>query len=239
MDKKRSIIKKPDRGSFLLDHNSECSSIKNNYLKCLKEHNNDHVSCREFSKEYFICRMDKNLLEKQSLSDLGFSENELNQESRIKNFKDVYSYNMYNEKLENLAMDKLSNKRDLLSKETHTTGNFKEVEKNEANVKHTNGDNFLLLHVINKQIIEQSVIPGVKEKNDEKNGEKNGKQNDKQNGGKVGWKNDKKIDETKIAVRRKEEDGYLAGKEYLKVLLEKKRKKSSVFINNVFKNSNI
>ncbi|SBT43977.1 hypothetical protein POVWA2_048000 [Plasmodium ovale wallikeri] len=234
MDKKRSIIKKPDRGSFLLDHNSECTSIKNNYLKCLKEHSNDHVSCREFSKEYFICRMDKNLLEKQSLSDLGFSENELNQESRIKKFKDVYSYNMYNEKLENLEMDKLSNKRDLLSKKAHTKVNFKEVAKDEANVKLTSGDNFLLLHAIDKQITEQSVIPGVTEKNDEKNGEKNGK-NGKQNG----LKNDEKIDETKIAVRRKEEDGYLAGKEYLKVLLEKKRNKSSVFINNVFKNSNI
>uniref|UniRef100_A0A8C9HIU1 CHCH domain-containing protein n=1 Tax=Piliocolobus tephrosceles TaxID=591936 RepID=A0A8C9HIU1_9PRIM len=98
MDKKRSIVKKPDRGSFLLDHNSECTSIKNKYLKCLKKHNNDHLSCRNYSKEYFICRMDKNLLERQDLNELGFKENELDQDSRIKNFKDVYSYNI---KMEN------------------------------------------------------------------------------------------------------------------------------------------
>ncbi|KAI4835552.1 cytochrome c oxidase assembly protein COX19 [Plasmodium brasilianum] len=202
MDKKRIIVKKPERGSFLLDHNSECTSIKNNYLKCLKEHNNDHISCREYSKEYFICRMDRNLLEKQSLNDLGFSENEINHESRLKYFKDVYSYNTYNEKTENLSKEKLSNENNINKNETYITGIFKQNNnRKEEDVKETNEVEFLLLDSINKNISEENLNSEVSERNEEK----------------------------KIAIKRKEEIGYLAGKEYIKVLLDKKKKKDLLF----------
>ncbi|CAA9990057.1 cytochrome c oxidase assembly protein COX19, putative [Plasmodium knowlesi strain H] len=210
MDKKRSIVKKPDRGSFLLDHNSECTSIKNDYLKCLKEHNNDHVSCREYSKEYFICRMDRNLLEKQSLNDLGFSENEINHESRIKHFKDVYSYNMYNETMENFPKGWTPKRTDIesgaITKEEKFT---QEKRDNNADMKIAVGDDFLLLNLRNDKEGEQNLNGKVFEITQEK----------------------------KIAVKRKEEEGYLAGKEYIKTLVQKK-KKHPLFSYNIFKNSN-
>ncbi|CRG95986.1 cytochrome c oxidase assembly protein, putative [Plasmodium gallinaceum] len=209
MDKKRSLVKKPDRGSFLLDHNNECTSIKNKYLKCLKENYNDHVSCREYSKQYFTCRMDNNLLEKQSLNNLGFSENEVNHESRIKNFKDVYSYNTYNEKMEELSMNKLNNKNNTPIIETFPSKEVKQNNnKNSVDTKKVKKKEFLLLNINNKN---------EREKN-------------------LNSESAEKIEEKKITIKRKEADGYLAGKEYIKALSKKKKK--SFFLNNIFKNNN-
>ncbi|SCO74596.1 cytochrome c oxidase assembly protein COX19, putative [Plasmodium vivax] len=210
MDKKRSIVKKPERGSFLLDHNSECTPIKNYYLKCLKEHNNDHVSCREYSKEYFICRMDKNLLERQSLNDLGFSENETNHESRIKHFKDVYSYNVYNETMESFPKGRALKRTDTASGAVFVEEKLTQGKRdNKADMKPARGDDFLLLNLRNDKEGEQKINGKVFEITQEK----------------------------KIAVKRKEEEGYLAGKEYIKTLVEKK-KRHPLFSYNIFKSSN-
>ncbi|GAW82753.1 cytochrome c oxidase assembly protein COX19 [Plasmodium gonderi] len=209
MDKKRNIVKKPDRGSFLLDHNNECTSIKNNYLKCLKEHKNDHVSCREYSKEYFICRMDKNLLERQSLKDLGFSENEINCESRIKQYKDVYSYNMYNEEMENL-----SRKEEKFKINDASSSNVPIQEK------------FTPREMEDKGYMRQPCTEGLLLLNS------HGKKEETEN---LNEKMFEIAQEKKIAVKRKEEEGYLAGKEYIKTLAERKKRRS-LFSYNIFKN---
>ncbi|CXI14912.1 cytochrome c oxidase assembly protein COX19, putative [Plasmodium berghei] len=209
MDIKRSIVKKPDRGSFPLDHSNECTSIKNNYLKCLKEHKNDHISCKKYSKEYFMCRIDNNLLEKQDLSNLGFYENELNNESRLKNFKNVYSYNAYKEKMEaSKEKNKMKEYNDIkFDKKKNDIYHAKEIEnKNEITRKDSNG--FLNLQTIKNDVSDNN---NIKENMPMEMNEK-------------------------IAIKRKEESGYLAGKEYLKVLLEKKKKKS--FLSSIFKSNN-
>ncbi|CRH03651.1 cytochrome c oxidase assembly protein COX19, putative [Plasmodium relictum] len=208
MDKKRSLVKKPDRGSFPLDHNNECTSIKNRYLKCLKENNNDHVSCREYSKQYFICRMDNNLLEKQSLNNLGFFENEINHESRIKYFKDVYSYNTYNEKMEQISRNRSNNKNNTPVIETFTLEKIKQGNnKKLMDTKQIKKEEFLLLNINNKKEIEENLNSD----------------------------NIERIEEKKIAIKRKEAYGYLAGKEYIKTLSQKKK---TSFLNNLFKNNN-
>ena len=43
-------LRPPDKGSFPLDHFNECSDFKAEYVKCLKEHNYDNMSCRYLSK---------------------------------------------------------------------------------------------------------------------------------------------------------------------------------------------
>ncbi|CAJ1415851.1 unnamed protein product [Effrenium voratum] len=44
------------------------------YLRCLKENKHDNMSCRYLSKQYLQCRMDKNLMTKEPMSQLGFTE---------------------------------------------------------------------------------------------------------------------------------------------------------------------
>ncbi|SOV16157.1 cytochrome c oxidase assembly protein COX19, putative [Plasmodium gaboni] len=217
MDIKRQLVKKPDRGSFLLDHNNECTSMKEKYLKCLKENNNDHICCRDHSKEYFICRMDNNLLERQSLNDLGFIENDEKNESRIKNFKDVYSYNVYNENMERISRNThdniksnnlLLNENNMLSK-LNEHDHIKFVDINDKN----DSNDFILLDIINKENANKKINT-------------------------CNLKNSEINEEKKIAIRRKEAEGYLAGKEYIKTLLEKKKKKTFSFLNEIFKSNN-
>ncbi|KAH9865325.1 Cytochrome c oxidase assembly protein cox19 [Plenodomus biglobosus] len=65
----------PERGSFPLDHDGECKSIMLSYLRCIKSHRgtNDPV-CRELSKSYLSCRMDRNLMAPDSFRNLGFGD---------------------------------------------------------------------------------------------------------------------------------------------------------------------
>ncbi|CAE7459885.1 COX19 [Symbiodinium sp. CCMP2456] len=67
----------PDKGSFPLDHFSECSKLKDEYLQCLKQHSHDNMSCRYLSKRYLQCRMDKNLMTKEPMERLGFTEEDV------------------------------------------------------------------------------------------------------------------------------------------------------------------
>ena len=66
----------PDKGSFPLDHFHECRPIHDKYLRCLKANKNDNMSCRETSKEYMQCRMDRNLMAKEEMDNLGFHQND-------------------------------------------------------------------------------------------------------------------------------------------------------------------
>ena len=66
--------KPPEKGVFPLDHFGECKGSKQKYMDCLRENKEDAERCREEAKSYLECRMAKNLMANQSLSELGFSE---------------------------------------------------------------------------------------------------------------------------------------------------------------------
>ncbi|KAG0376404.1 Cytochrome c oxidase assembly protein cox19 [Mortierella sp. AD032] len=66
----------PDRGSFPLDHDGECTVFMKEYLTCLKENQNNNGKCRHISKQYLSCRMDKGLMGNDDFKNLGFHEND-------------------------------------------------------------------------------------------------------------------------------------------------------------------
>ncbi|KAI7826914.1 hypothetical protein BC939DRAFT_446191 [Gamsiella multidivaricata] len=66
----------PDRGSFPLDHEGECSAFMKEYLNCLKENQNNNGMCRHLSKKYLNCRMEKGLMGTDSFKNLGFQDDD-------------------------------------------------------------------------------------------------------------------------------------------------------------------
>ncbi|KAL6649066.1 hypothetical protein ACP70R_013290 [Stipagrostis hirtigluma subsp. patula] len=62
----------PEKGVFPLDHLHECDLEKKEYLACLKSTGFQSEKCRQFSKKYLECRMERNLMAKQDMSELGF-----------------------------------------------------------------------------------------------------------------------------------------------------------------------
>ncbi|KAM0946070.1 putative cysteine alpha-hairpin motif superfamily [Dioscorea sansibarensis] len=67
----------PEKGVFPLDHLHECDLEKKEYISCLKSSGYQSERCRHFSKKYLECRMERNLMAKQDMSELGFrKENE-------------------------------------------------------------------------------------------------------------------------------------------------------------------
>lgn len=71
----------PEKGVFPLDHLHECQPVMRAYMECLRDNKYESVKCRNLSKEYLTCRMDRNLMIKQELSELGFTENEKGQQN--------------------------------------------------------------------------------------------------------------------------------------------------------------
>ncbi|KAG0085787.1 Cytochrome c oxidase assembly protein cox19 [Podila epicladia] len=69
----------PDRGSFPLDHDGECSTFMKEYLACLKENANNNGKCRHLSKQYLSCRMEKGLMGNDSFKNLGFHDDDSEQ----------------------------------------------------------------------------------------------------------------------------------------------------------------
>ncbi|EPQ30984.1 uncharacterized protein PFL1_01173 [Pseudozyma flocculosa PF-1] len=64
----------PERGSFPLDHEGECKQVMVDYLRCMKDNRADNGKCRQLSKQYLQCRMDKGLMDKDDMKNLGFQE---------------------------------------------------------------------------------------------------------------------------------------------------------------------
>jgi len=64
----------PDKGSFPLDHDGECKAEYLKYMICLAENDNKNSLCRENSKRYLECRMNKGLMAKEEWSKLGYSD---------------------------------------------------------------------------------------------------------------------------------------------------------------------
>eukprot|EP00669_Euglena_mutabilis_P010314 TRINITY_DN5066_c0_g1_i1.p1 TRINITY_DN5066_c0_g1~~TRINITY_DN5066_c0_g1_i1.p1 ORF type:complete len:158 (+),score=12.19 TRINITY_DN5066_c0_g1_i1:37-474(+) len=74
---KASVAKPPEWGSFPLDHFAECRHTIEEYMKCLKE--NDYVgpNCRKEVKSYMQCRMDKGLMAKEPMENLGLPDEKM------------------------------------------------------------------------------------------------------------------------------------------------------------------
>ncbi|KAI0880356.1 uncharacterized protein GGS22DRAFT_175037 [Annulohypoxylon maeteangense] len=65
----------PQRGSFPLDHDGECTDVMKKYLTCLKNGKGINIEeCRSLSKSYLLCRMDRNLMAKDDMKNLGFAD---------------------------------------------------------------------------------------------------------------------------------------------------------------------
>ena len=64
----------PVKGSFPLDHEGECKKFMLRYMICLRESNNQNTNCRNQSKDYLDCRMEKQLMKREDWSKLGFGD---------------------------------------------------------------------------------------------------------------------------------------------------------------------
>jgi cytochrome c oxidase assembly protein subunit 19 len=62
----------PDKGSFPLDHRSECKTPMEAYMQCMKANAMETMRCREPSAAYLRCRMERNLMATEDLEKLGF-----------------------------------------------------------------------------------------------------------------------------------------------------------------------
>jgi cytochrome c oxidase assembly protein subunit 19 len=71
---KKFVPTAPDKGSFPLDHEGECKQFYLKFMICLAEHDSRQSACREESKAYLGCRMDRQLMAKEDWSKLGFSD---------------------------------------------------------------------------------------------------------------------------------------------------------------------
>ena len=83
----------PERGSFPLDHDGECTVPMRLYLDCMKSSQNDNSRCREESKKYLECRMDRSayapckanirgLMLRDSLRNLGYDHENVREEMK-------------------------------------------------------------------------------------------------------------------------------------------------------------
>lgn len=74
----RQIISKPsppERGSFPLDHDAECQPLMKQYLKCIRGAKGvNSEECRRLSQGYLNCRMERNLMARDSMRNLGFGD---------------------------------------------------------------------------------------------------------------------------------------------------------------------
>ncbi|CAM1507314.1 Fc.00g069550.m01.CDS01 [Cosmosporella sp. VM-42] len=65
----------PQRGSFPLDHDGECKKVMTSYLACIKRVRGvNEDECRDFAKAYLECRMERNLMARDEMKNLGFAE---------------------------------------------------------------------------------------------------------------------------------------------------------------------
>ena len=71
----------PEKGVFPLDHFGECKQEMKAYMDCLRSHGSESGRCRELAKAYLVCRMERGLMAKQDLSELGFKQPRSNEES--------------------------------------------------------------------------------------------------------------------------------------------------------------
>lgn len=66
----------PIKGSFPLDHDGECKEFMQRFIACLKANKSSNIDCRQESREYLSCRMEKGLMSVEDFRKLGFKETE-------------------------------------------------------------------------------------------------------------------------------------------------------------------
>ncbi|CAG8576707.1 18019_t:CDS:2 [Acaulospora morrowiae] len=101
----------PERGSFPLDHDGsgyylmsmlesfhnnalhytsigECKHLIKEYLRCLRQNSGDNGNCKNLSKAYLKCRMEKGLMAHDEMRNLGFQDDDNENDSSNKIAKD-------------------------------------------------------------------------------------------------------------------------------------------------------
>ncbi|EEB09815.1 Phosphopantothenoylcysteine decarboxylase, putative [Pediculus humanus corporis] len=61
----------PDKGSFPLDHDGVCKDLMMKYMDCLAAYKRENSKCREEIKNYLDCRMNNELMTRESWKNLG------------------------------------------------------------------------------------------------------------------------------------------------------------------------
>ena len=77
--------KPPAKGSFPLDHLSECRKFAIAYEKCLGMNRKHTSECRREAREYLQCRMERGLMAPEEWSKLGLSKDRLTAEKSDSN----------------------------------------------------------------------------------------------------------------------------------------------------------
>jgi len=67
-------VSPPQRGSFPLDHEGECKDVMISYLRCIKLNQGNNGACRPESRAYLECRMDKGLMQRDDMVNLGLGD---------------------------------------------------------------------------------------------------------------------------------------------------------------------
>lgn len=67
----------PAKGSFPLDHLSECREFARAYHKCLQNNRSQTNACRKLAREYLQCRMQRGLMAEDSWQTLGISRDSI------------------------------------------------------------------------------------------------------------------------------------------------------------------
>jgi cytochrome c oxidase assembly protein subunit 19 len=68
--------KAPILGSFPLDHFRECKAEIEQYYVCLKANNYCTPMCRDYTRNYLKCRMDRGLMKQADVNAFGLPETE-------------------------------------------------------------------------------------------------------------------------------------------------------------------
>lgn len=72
----RSQPKAPELGSFPLDHYRECRNEIEDYYRCLQVNQHMAPKCRDQTRTYLECRMEKGLMNKADVASFGIPDTE-------------------------------------------------------------------------------------------------------------------------------------------------------------------
>ncbi|KAF7626081.1 hypothetical protein Mgra_00009750 [Meloidogyne graminicola] len=67
-------ITPPLKGSFPLDYDKECHLEMLKYMTCLNAEKGQNSACRDKARDYFKCRMDRGLMDKEEWDRLGYAD---------------------------------------------------------------------------------------------------------------------------------------------------------------------
>jgi len=72
---KAPLVLPPEKGSFPLDREQECSELGLIYRTCLRDNNNSSSTvCRSKARDYFECRMERGLMKREPWDKLGLGD---------------------------------------------------------------------------------------------------------------------------------------------------------------------